>query len=287
LIVTLRGELGGPPDEPQHALMGPITTRMLEAMEIPWEYFPTEATAVEASLDRVDAYALGASRPYALVMRKDSVRASPAPQPPPAQSVSVSTGNVTASATSLRHEFLRAVQAQLDDQDLLIATTGHTGRELNALDDRPNQFYMVGSMGCASSFGLGVALAQPRRRVIVLDGDGATLMRLGALAAIGNEAPPNLTHIVFDNGMHESTGGQAIARPGVDFAAIAAALGYRHAGHATTPQELLVQLGAPGGPRLIQVAVVPGTLPDLPRPRITPPEVANRLRATLAAGCKP
>src|SRR5690606_15410363 len=111
-------------------------------------------------------------------------------------------------------------------QDLLVATTGYAGRELFALGDTPNQLYMVGSMGCAVSLALGLAIARPDRRVIAPDGDGAHLMRLGALTTVAAEAPPNLVHLVIDNGRHESTGGQATVSPGVDFCAIAAGAGY-------------------------------------------------------------
>lgn len=272
LIVTLRGEPGGAPDEPQHALMGAITTRLLEDMSIPWEYFPTEPAAVPPCLDRAEG------KLYALVMRKDSVKPWPAPSLPQASPKARAAGRPSA-ATHQRHEFLKVLQGK----DILIATTGYTGRELYALEDRPNHFYMVGSMGCASSFGLGLALARPERRVVVLDGDGAALMRLGALAAIGREAPRNLVHVIFDNGMHESTGGQSVAQPGADLAAVAAALGYASATFAATPAELAEQVASAKGPALIQAAVLPGVMPNLPRPKISPPEVAARLREFLAA----
>ena len=121
---------------------------------------------------------------------------------------------------------LRAILAAATPHDAIVATTGYTGRELFALDDRSANFYMVGSMGCASSIGLGIALTRPDRRIIVLDGDGALLMRLGAMTTTGRCRPSNLIHILLDNASHESTGGQATASPGVDFCAIAAACGY-------------------------------------------------------------
>lgn len=279
VIVTLRGEPGGAPDEPQHALMGAITTRLLEDMSIPWEYFPTEGPAVGPCLDRAAAHRGGA---YALVMRKDSVKPWPAPAQPQRGRKRSVAGRPEA-AKHARHEFLRAVQEAAEETDILVATTGYTGRELYALDDRRNQFYMVGSMGCASSFALGLALARPERRVIVLDGDGAALMRLGALAAIGREAPSNLVHVVLDNGVHESTGGQSVAQPGADFAAIAAALGYASATFAATPAALVERLRDARGPLLVQVAVLPGVMPNLPRPDVAPPEVAARLRGFLAS----
>lgn len=283
LVVTLRGEPGGAPDEPQHALMGAITTRLLEDMSIPWEYFPTESSAIAPCLDRAAAHRGGA---YALVMRKDSVKAWPAAQPPRRAQPRSASGHPAGRrepARHQRHELLKAVQEASEETDILVATTGYTGRELYALEDRRNQFYMVGSMGCASSFGLGLALARAERRVIVLDGDGAALMRLGALAAIGREAPSNLVHIVLDNGVHESTGGQAIAQPGADFASVAAALGYATAAFAATPEQLVERIAAARGPALIQAAVLPGVMADLPRPKVSPLEVAARVRSLLAS----
>jgi len=95
-----------------------------------------------------------------------------------------------------------------EDSSVVIGTTGFTGRELFAIADRPNQLYMVGSMGCASSFGLGLSLALPGKQILVADGDGAALMRMGNLATIGAYAGKNFQHLLLDNEVHESTGGQ-------------------------------------------------------------------------------
>jgi phosphonopyruvate decarboxylase len=284
LIVSLRGEPSGPADEPQHELMGAITTRLLEDMMIPWEYFPVEESAITSCLDRIDRHLAREGRPYALVMRKGSV--APWPAPSPAETMHPSAVTLPAVRPQhRRHEFLSAVLTATHLDDILVATTGYTGRELYALGDRSNQFYMVGSMGCASSFGLGLALAQPERRVIVLDGDGAALMRLGALAAIGHQAPPNLVHLIFDNGIHESTGGQATAHPGADLAAIAAACGYAVVERVAAPEALLARLAETRhGPCLVHVPVLPGVLDPLPRPTVAPEEVACRLRASLGDG---
>ena len=107
----------------------------------------------------------------------------------------------------------------------VVATTGKAGRELFTIADRPQHIYQVGSMGCASAMGLGVAL-NTQRPVVVLDGDGAALMKMGVLATIGAQAPANLVHVVLDNGVHDSTGGQATVSPIVDFADVALACGY-------------------------------------------------------------
>jgi phosphonopyruvate decarboxylase len=178
---------------------------------------------------------------------------------------------------------LRAVQAAMRETDVVVATTGYTGRELYATDDLPNQFYMVGSMGCAVSVGLGLAAVRPERRVIVLDGDGAALMRLGAFATVGYERPENLVHVVLDNGLHESTGGQSTVSRSIDFPGLAAACGYERVETVTAPDELAAALQQSTDQlTFVHAPILPG-VPELPRPSITPAEVAARLRAHLAA----
>jgi phosphonopyruvate decarboxylase len=171
--------------------------------------------------------------------------------------------------------------------DAVIATTGFTGRALYALEDRPNQFYMVGSMGCASSLGLGLALSQPQRRVVVLDGDGAALMRMGALATIGYERPANLIHILLDNEIHESTGGQATVSHSVDLAAVAQACGYPRVVRAGSLDELAAAAHEAGDElTFVHVKTRPGEEKNLPRPTIKPWQVAERFRAWLRATCQ-
>jgi phosphonopyruvate decarboxylase len=284
VITTLRGEPGGVPDEPQHELMGQITTRMLETMEIPWSWFPTEAGQIEDVLATAEKHMREQQRPYALVMRKGSV--APAKLRSAAAAREPIIRDAERAAPSARREaMLRAVQAAAGPADLLVATTGYTGRELYACGDHANQIYMVGSMGCAPTFGLGLAAAQPARRVIVLDGDGAALMRLGALATLGYERPENLLHILLDNGIHESTGGQATVSRSIDFVSIAAACGYPRCELAATPDALRAQVeDRSPGLRFVHSPIEPGIAADLPRPTQKPPEVAERLRAELARG---
>ena len=164
-----------------------------------------------------------------------------------------------------------------------MATTGKCGRELFTLADRPQHLYQVGSMGCASAMGLGVALHTPRP-VVVLDGDGAALMKLGNLATIGSRAPANLVHVVLDNGVHDSTGGQATVSPNVDFAAVALACGYASGASADSLagfERALAATHTEPGPHLIHVRIAPGSLANLGRPTIKPPEVARRFRQFL------
>jgi phosphonopyruvate decarboxylase len=280
LIVTLRGEPGGPADEPQHGLMGAITTGMLDLMQIRWEYFPVETADIQPCLQRVRAHLDADGLPYALVMRKGSVAPCPAPPTPAAHPLgSPPAAAARVAATVTRGDYLRAIQSAASGADILVATTGYTGRELYALDDRANQLYLVGGMGCAASVGLGLALARPDLRISVLDGDGATLMRMGALAAIGYQRPANLLHILLDNGLHESTGGQATVSTSVDFAAIAAANGYPAVHHCASAAALADLFARPRQQlTFVRAAVAPGVPDVLPRPKVTPIEVAARLR---------
>jgi len=283
VITTLRAEPGGPKDEPQHQLMGAITTSLLELLEIPWEYFPDQADRVDPCLDRAVRHMDEEGRPYALVMRKGAV------EPWKLQSTQEAKGvePILPAPRNPRHtrrEMLEVVHAATE-ADVVVAATGYTGRELFAVGDRANHLYMVGSMGCAPSLGLGLAIAQPRRRVVVLDGDGAALMRMGAQATVGYERPPNLIHILFDNGMYESTGGQATVSRSVDFCAVAVACGYPRTSRVSAPEELAGILRDPSDTlHFVHVPTVPGVHRPLPRPSMTPHEVAQRLRTHLGTG---
>ena len=277
LIPTLRGEPGGAVDEPQHELMGAITTDMLDLMQVRWEYFPVEDAEVEPALERAVNYMDETQLPYALVMRKGSVAPATLKSQAKVQVPGKFSGEV-AVAEAQRCDVLHAIQAAVPDDAVIVATTGYTGRELYACSDRPNQIYMVGSMGCAISLGLGIALAQPERKVVVLDGDGAALMRLGAQSIVGYEQPANLTHVLLDNAIHESTGGQATVARSVDFCSIAAASGYSSVVSVAEPQAIAAAVNDLAGPAFVHAPILTGVPEGLPRPTATPAEVAVRLR---------
>ncbi|HEY0962514.1 MAG TPA: phosphonopyruvate decarboxylase [Pseudomonadales bacterium] len=278
VIVTLRGEPGGPADEPQHELMGAITTSMLDLMQLPWEYFPTDAAQIASTLARATRHMDQARTPYVLVMKKGSVAAhalqAAVPTPHPRGTLTDRRG-ASQAMLPWRSDVLEALRQRLRSTDVIVASTGFTGRELYALGDHANQIYMVGSMGCASSLGLGLAVAQPRRRIFVVDGDGALLMRLGALATIGNERPSNLVHVLLDNGQHESTGGQATVSHNTDFPAIALACGYPRAVAVDSVVSMAEWMDTSldtGSAALtfVEVAIRAGCKSELPRPKIRP-----------------
>jgi len=166
-----------------------------------------------------------------------------------------------------------------------IHANGYIGRAGCAARDRDECFYMIGSMGLAASIGLGVALAQPERRVLVLDGDGNVLMNLGTLATIAATRPANLLHVCFDNGVHASTGAQPTVSARVRLDDVARATGYRSVRRIETPAALATEapafLSGPG-PAFLLVRIALGP-PGPPAPRIphTPAAMTARLRHAL------
>jgi len=286
LIVTWRAQ-PGVADEPQHALMGPITPKMLETMEIPWELFPSEIAAIGPALDRATAYMDQTGRPYALVMQKGTVApyalksgAGMAARTAPTARARLEPLRLAPEARASRQDALREVVARTPaGATAVLASTGFCGRELYAIDDRPNQLYMVGSMGCVVPLALGLALARPDLRVVALDGDGAALMRMGAFATVGAYGPPNLQHLLLDNGVHDSTGGQATVSARVSFAEIAAACGYASSLETDEVSRIGSWLDEPpiAGPRFARLLTRAGTPAGLPRPSVTPVDVKTRL----------
>ncbi|MDR2073485.1 MAG: phosphonopyruvate decarboxylase [Spirochaetaceae bacterium] len=282
-FVSLRG---GPADEPQHELMGPITAPMLETMGIAHETLTDRDP--QAQLARADEiFSQGRSfffivprgtfSPVALEKTSACSReGSPGFPPIPALPPDLVT----------RREMLICLKAAVAPGSVLLATTGFTGRELYELGDNPGHLYMAGSLGCISSLGLGLALARPDRRIIVLDGDGSLLMRTGSLAVNAWYRPARMLHILFDNRAHESTGGQFTVSSGVNWPAAAWALGYPRVSRAGSPGALAEETESwnhSGGLRFVHVPIAMGVPENLGRPAIKPPEAAARLKAYLSS----
>lgn len=283
LIVTWRGE-PGLKDEPQHELMGEITHGLLGTMRIAHRRFPRSEAEVAPALDAAFNHMAESGLPFALVMEKGSVADVPLKPPPKRPSPPADTYQFGDGSVPARHSVLELVHSQFPKTPI-VATTGKTGRELFTIGDRENQIYLVGSMGCASAVGLGIAL-NTKGPTIVLDGDGAALMKLGGLATIGAYAPKELIHIVLDNGVHDSTGGQATVSNTVDFAGVAASCGYRTAIRVTGLDALQAALEAiadKNGPHLLHVPISPGSLAKLGRPTVKPRVVAERFRSFLTS----
>jgi len=284
LIISTHRGAPGVKDEPQHELMGRITGDLFETMQVPWETFPDKPDLIEPALERALEYMHAENRPYGLIMQKNTVSTHPLEKDIVIRNKESGT---------LRKEYINKDEKRLSRNEVLkhiikltpesktviVATTGYTGRELFTVADRKNHIYMVGSMGCASSLGLGLALARPDLYIVIIDGDGAALMRMGNFATIGSYGGSNLTHIVLDNEAHDSTGVQATVSSNVKFADIATACGYAVAydgDDLSLIDELLTNSNG-DGPRFGHLKIKTGTIKDLPRPDLKPEDVLRRL----------
>ncbi len=183
-------------------------------------------------------------------------------------------------------EALEAIVPRLGDA-LVVHANGFISRESYALANRPQNFYMIGSMGLASSIGLGLALAQPRRRVVVFDGDGNVLMNLGSLAMAAALRPRNYLHVCFDNAVYASTGNQRTVSSQVPLESVAAAAGYAAAARLDSAPALAALFSEwlrLDGPRFL-LARVDADAEERPLPRVEPaPEILAESFRAVACG---
>jgi thiamine pyrophosphate-dependent acetolactate synthase large subunit-like protein len=191
---------------------------------------------------------------------------------------------MAAQATKIRRvDAVSAIVEAVGADTLVVFCNGMIAREAWTAGDRPSHFYMIGSMGLALSISLGLALVQPRRRVMCVDGDGNLLMGLGALASAGAAGPPNLYHVVLDNQRHASTGGQRTISDQVSLESVARACGYAWTARAVTRDELRVRLRelfGCAGPACLVVEVAPGNVGGIGRVGRTPRQIADDFRAS-------
>lgn len=280
LIVTWRGEPGFT-DEPQHKLMGKITDKLLKIMDIESMLFPQDSSQIISIVDKCVNIMENTHMPTALIMRKDSVKPNLIKL---YQEYSFSRGELissikTETPTLTRREAISFISKATNENTAIIATTGMISRELFYSCDRHGNFYVVGSMGCASSISLGVALYKPKSKVVVLDGDGAALMRLESMASIGYYHPKNFIHVILDNMTYGSTGGQATQANALNFDEIAIACGYDSAISLVTREELetaICRCLKTDGPHLIHIRVLPGNDKSIGRPTLSPEEIKSR-----------
>jgi thiamine pyrophosphate-dependent acetolactate synthase large subunit-like protein len=182
----------------------------------------------------------------------------------------------------------RAIGAVLEllRDELVVVCNGFPSREAYALCDRPENFYMIGSMGVAPAIGLGVALAQPRRKVLILDGDGNVLMGMGTLATIGALKPKNVLHVVFDNEVYGSTGNQPTISQVVRLDHIAKAAGYLNVERVRELDDLVYAVKSmlkQDGPSFL-LAKVSELADDVGRVALEPPAMTERFRNAAVGG---
>ena len=253
-------------DEPQHTKQGRVMLSMLDSMEIPYSIVNPEMDQAEATIKQALHTARKTNGPYALIIRKGTF--SPFQlQEPQALSMELT-----------REAAIHHILDELGDEDIVVSTTGMPSREVFEYRAHKNQghqrdFLTVGGMGHASHIALGIALQKPDRKVLCLDGDGAVLMHLGALAINGSLKPQNFTHILLNNGAHDSVGGQPTVGFQVDFLTMAQAVGYKATARVQTAEGIkheLVRIRKSQGPSLLEIRINKGARKDLGRPTLTP-----------------
>lgn len=265
-IIGWRGE-PGVPDEPQHVYQGEITLKLLE--DTGTEYFVLDQDTKETALkEKMQTYSglLAQGRSVAFVVRKGAL----------AYDRKVSYMN----AYEMRREAVIRRIVRVSGGDPVLSTTGKASRELYEIRERNGEghqydFLTVGSMGHASSIALGVALHRPGTKVWCIDGDGAALMHMGAMAVIGQTAPENLIHVVINNEAHESVGGMPTAAGGIDLLKVAEGCGYKRVYRAQDPETLDQTLRSARegeGLAFLEVKAAIGAREDLGRPASSPKE---------------
>ncbi|SFW16886.1 phosphonopyruvate decarboxylase [Prevotellaceae bacterium HUN156] len=264
LLIGWRGR-PGVHDEPQHVKQGKVTTGLLNVMGVNYEVLSKEEDKAAKQIEKA-AKALANKEVFALVIEKDTF------EDHKLQNVEVN------NLTMTREEAIQTVAAALGEKDCIVSTTGMISRELFEYRAAMNQgherdFLTVGSMGHASQIALGIALAQPERRVWCFDGDGAAIMHMGSMAIVANKAPKNYVHVVFNNGAHDSVGGQPTVGLKIDLPAVAKAVGYKATYSVDNKEELnaiLENVYSFEGPTLVEIKVKKGNRKDLGRPTTTP-----------------
>jgi len=288
LVIGWRGK-PGVHDEPQHVKQGKVTTGLLNVMGVNYEVLSKEEDKAAKQIEKA-AKALANKEVFALVIEKDTFEDY--------KLQNVELNDLTMS----REEAIQIVAAALSEKDCIVSTTGMISRELFEYRTAMNQgherdFLTVGSMGHASQIALGIALAQPDRRVWCFDGDGAAIMHMGSMAIVANKAPKNYVHVVFNNGAHDSVGGQPTVGLKINLPAVAKAVGYKSVYSVDSKDALENQLSmilaSPHSQRenfqlsineypiFLEIRVRKGNRKDLGRPTTTPIQNKESLMSFL------
>ena len=276
LIIGWRGR-PGLHDEPQHVKQGKITTGILNVMGINYEVLSKEEDKASHQIDKAVNSIKATGEAFALVIEKDTFDTYTLQH--------VKENNLPMT----REDAIQTIAASIEANDVIVSTTGMISRELfeyrSAMSEgHERDFLTVGSMGHASQIALGIALEKPERRIWCFDGDGACIMHMGSMAVVASLAPQNLVHVVFNNGAHDSVGGQPTVGLQIDFPGVAKSVNYKNVFSTSSKDALrqsLKDIAGMEGPIFLEVKVKKGNRKDLGRPTTTPIQNKDALMAFL------
>ena len=276
VMIGWRGE-PGITDEPQHVKQGKIQLELLDTMDIPYEIVSNHDDQFKEKISRLVDTAKNNKRPVVLLVKKGTFEKYD------------KNFQKMDDQRMLREEALEIILEHIDENTIVVSTTGKTSREIFEIREKRNEshqqdFLTVGSMGHCSSIALGIALAKPNRQVVCIDGDGALLMHLGSLTSIASLKPENFRHILINNEVHESVGGQDTAAKNVNLSAIVKSIGSSKMFKAETHEELketIIDFITGSGPAFLEVKIRPGSRDDLGRPTIKPVDNKENFMAFL------
>lgn len=263
-VIGWRGE-PGVHDEPQHVKQGRITLTMLDTLEIPYIILDEDETLAETQLRQVCDSVKNNTSVYAIIIRKNTF------------DTYVHKYDDKCDGYSSREDAIKKITASLEDNSCVVSTTGMISRELYEYRDESNvghsrDFLTVGAMGHASTIALGIALHCKDRKIYCFDGDGASIMHMGNMAIIASKKPQNMVHIVFNNGAHDSVGGQPTVGFDIRLGEVASALGYEYVLSTTSVEEAIDFISKSDGLTFVEIKVRKGNRSNLGRPKETPIE---------------
>jgi len=266
IIMGWRGR-PGLKDEPQHKKMGAITIELLETLGISYDVL--EADKYESQISQAKLTAEKKLEPYVLIIEPNFLKKLPS-----------NTSQLPDHGVN-REKAIKSIVESISEDDIIVSTTGKTSRELYEICSKnprghANNFYNVGSMGHVNAIGLEIAL-QNKNNVFILDGDGALIMHMGSLATIGHYDPKNLTHIIFDNKSHESTGGQPTVSETINIPLVLEACNYKNVSYIVTLSQLSETLLSKNKVlKGIVIKTKTGSRADLGRPNDSPQKTKIR-----------
>lgn len=277
LVIGWRGK-PGVKDEPQHVKQGKVTCGLLDAMGIRYAVLSQDEETMKTQLKEAVAYMKETKEAFALVIEKDTF-----------EGYKLQNTVAHEGLTMTREEAICTVAQALDEKDAIVSTTGMISRELFEHRTRQGEgherdFLTVGAMGHASQIALGIALEKTDRTIWCFDGDGASIMHMGSMAIIGSRKPENYIHVVFNNGAHDSVGGQPTVGLDIDLCGVADAVGYRtivSVDDVESLEAVLADIHEMEAPVFLEVKVKKGNRADLGRPTTTPVQNKEALMAFL------